>query len=94
MLKPLNGKVLIRENKPAEKTKGGLYIPDSAEEGKVRTGTIVAVSSGLKLKDGSILAHDVKIGDTVIFGAYSGIEVETDEKLLMVSEEDIFAIQE
>lgn len=92
MIKPLADRVLI-EPAPAEaKTESGLYIPDNAKE-KPMQGTVIAVGPGKKDESGKTVAMDVKVGDKVLYGKYSGTEVAVEGKdYLIVRESDIFAI--
>ncbi|MEL6211858.1 MAG: co-chaperone GroES [Pseudomonadota bacterium] len=89
---PLHDRVLVRRIESEEKTKGGLIIPDSAKE-KPQEGEIVAVGAGAKDDDGDRIALDVKAGDRVLFGKWSGTEVKIDgEDLLIMKESDILGI--
>jgi chaperonin GroES len=89
---PLHDRVLVRRIESDEKTKGGLIIPDSAKE-KPAEGLIVAVGAGAKDEDGERIAMDVKAGDRVLFGKWSGTEVTVDgEELLIMKESDILGI--
>jgi len=91
-LTPLHDRVLVRRVESEEKTAGGLIIPDSAKE-KPAEGEIVAVGAGLRDDDGDRIALDVKTGDRVLFGKWSGTEVTVDgEELLMMKESDIMGI--
>ncbi|WP_243613958.1 co-chaperone GroES [Shimia aestuarii] len=91
-LTPLHDRVLVRRVEGEEKTAGGLIIPDSAKE-KPAEGEIVAVGAGLRDDDGDRIALDVKAGDRVLFGKWSGTEVSVDgEELLMMKESDIMGI--
>ena len=91
-LKPLADRIVVRALEAEEKTAGGLYIPDSAKE-KPMMGEIVAVGPGKKSDDGATMAMEVKVGDKVLYGKYSGTEVPVDgEELLMMRESDVFAI--
>jgi chaperonin GroES len=91
-LTPLHDRVLVRRVESEEKTAGGLIIPDSAKE-KPAEGEIVAVGAGLRDDDGDRIALDVKAGDRVLFGKWSGTEVTVDgEELLMMKESDIMGI--
>lgn len=92
MIKPLADRVLIEPAPAEEKTVSGLYIPDNAKE-KPMQGTIVAVGPGKKDESGKTIALDVKVGDKVLYGKYSGTEVSVEGKdYLIVRESDIFAI--
>ena len=89
---PLHDRVLVRRIESEEKTKGGLIIPDSAKE-KPAEGLIVAVGAGAKDEDGDRIAMDVKAGDRVLFGKWSGTEVTVDgEELLIMKESDILGV--
>ncbi|UYH54348.1 co-chaperone GroES [Qipengyuania sp. SS22] len=90
--RPLHDRVLVRRIEAEEKTAGGIIIPDSAQE-KPSEGEIVAVGSGAKAEDGTVTALDVKAGDRVLFGKWSGTEVKLDgEDLLIMKESDIMGI--
>ncbi|MEP2784363.1 MAG: co-chaperone GroES [Pseudoruegeria sp.] len=89
---PLHDRVLVRRLEGEEKTAGGLIIPDSAKE-KPAEGQIVAVGAGAKDDDGDRIAMDVKEGDKVLFGKWSGTEVTLEgEELLIMKESDIMGI--
>ena len=91
-MKPLADRVIIKPLEAEEKTKGGIILPDTAKEKPVE-GTIVAAGPGRKTDDGKIIAMDVKIGDTVLYGKYSGTDVTIEgEEYLIMRESDIFAI--
>ena len=90
--RPLHDRVLVRRIEAEEKTAGGIIIPDSAKE-KPSEGEIVAVGSGTKAEDGKITPLDVKSGDRVLFGKWSGTEVKLDgEDLLIMKESDIMGV--
>ena len=92
--RPLHDRVLVRRVQEEEKTKGGIIIPDSAKE-KPQEGEIVAVGSGARNEAGALVALDVKAGDRVLFGKWSGTEVTVDgEELLIMKESDILGIVE
>ena len=92
--RPLHDRVVVRRIEADEKTKGGIIIPDTAKEKPVE-GEVVAVGNGKVLEDGSIRKVDVKVGDRVLFGKYSGTEVKLDgEERLIVREDDILAVLE
>jgi len=94
MFKPLHDRVLVRRVQQDEKTKGGIIIPDTAKE-KPMEGEIIAVGSGHKAEDGKVTPLDVKKGDRVLFGKWSGTEVTIDgEELLIMKESDILGIIE
>ncbi|SLN66219.1 10 kDa chaperonin 1 [Pseudoruegeria aquimaris] len=89
---PLHDRVLVRRVESDEKTAGGLIIPDSAKE-KPAEGVVVAVGAGAKDEDGDRIAMDVKEGDKILFGKWSGTEVTIDgEELLIMKETDIMGI--
>ncbi|MBI3324154.1 MAG: co-chaperone GroES [Candidatus Omnitrophica bacterium] len=91
-LKPIGDKVIVQRLGSAEKTKSGLYLPDTAQE-KPQEGRVVAVGSGRTLKDGRVIPLSVKPGDRIIFGKYSGSEVKLEDKeYVFLSEDDILAI--
>ncbi|AKM08051.1 co-chaperone GroES [Pelagerythrobacter marensis] len=90
--RPLHDRVLVRRIEAEEKTAGGIIIPDSAKE-KPSEGEIVSVGSGAKAEDGTVTPLDVKAGDRVLFGKWSGTEVKLDgEDLLIMKESDIMGI--
>jgi len=89
---PLHDRVLVRRIESDEKTAGGLIIPDSAKE-KPQEGEVVAVGAGAKDDDGDRIAMDVKAGDRILFGKWSGTEVKIDgEDLIIMKESDILGI--
>lgn len=91
-IKPLRDRVIVRRVNEEEKTKGGIIIPDSAKE-KPQEGEVVAVGNGKVLEDGKVVPLDVKKGDRILFGKYSGTEIKIDgEELLMMREEEILGI--
>ena len=90
--RPLHDRVLVRRVEAEEKTAGGIIIPDTAKE-KPQEGQVVAVGSGTKSEDGKITPLDVKAGDKILFGKWSGTEVKLDGKdLLIMKESDILGI--
>ena len=92
-LKPLGDRVVIKPRKAEEKTKGGIYLPDTATKEKPLLGTVVAVGSGKIMDDGSRAAMEVKIDDQVIFSKYAGTEIKLEgEEYLIMREDDILAI--
>ncbi len=91
-MKPLADRVLVEPAAAETKTQSGIYIPDNAKE-KPMQGKVVAVGPGKRSEKGDLIALDVKVGDTVLYGKYSGTEVAVDGKnYLIVRESDIFAI--
>jgi len=92
--RPLHDRVLIRRVEQEARTAGGIIIPDTAKE-KPMEGEVVAVGPGARSEDGKIHPLDVKVGDRVLFGKYSGQTVKVDgDELLVMREEDIFAVVE
>lgn len=92
--KPLHDRVLVRRLEDEERTAGGVIIPDTAKE-KPMQGAVVATGPGGRDDKGNIVAMDVKAGDTILFGKWSGTEVKMDgEELLIMKESDIMGILE
>ena len=92
--KPLHDRVLVRRVESDEKTKGGLIIPDTAKE-KPAEGEVVAVGAGARDEDGDRIKMDVKEGDRILFGKWSGTEITLDgQELLIMKESDILGIIE
>ena len=90
--RPLHDRVVVRRVESEAKTKGGIIIPDTAKE-KPQEGEIVAVGSGARDESGKVVALDVKVGDRVLFGKWSGTEVKLNgEDLLIMKESDIMGI--
>ena len=90
--RPLHDRVVVRRVDSEEKTKGGIIIPDTAKE-KPSEGVIVSVGPGARDDSGKIIAPDVKAGDRVLFGKWSGTEVKLDGKdLLIMKETDIMGV--
>ena len=90
--KPLHDRVLVRRVQADEKTKGGIIIPDTAKE-KPQEGEVVAVGGGSRSDDGKVTPLDVKAGDKILFGKWSGTEVKIDgQELLIMKESDIMGI--
>ncbi len=91
-VRPLQDRILVRRTAEEEKTVGGLFIPDTAKE-KPSKGEIVACGKGKITEEGKVLPLEVKVGDRVLFGKYSGTELKFNgEELLMMREEDILGI--
>ena len=89
---PLHDRVLVRRIESEEKTAGGLIIPDSAKE-KPQEGEVVAVGAGARDEKGERLPMDVKAGDRILFGKWSGTEIKLDgEELLIMKESDILGV--
>ena len=90
--RPLHDRVLIRRIESDEKTAGGIIIPDTAKE-KPQQGKVIAVGKGKVEKDGKVTPLDVKEGDTVLFGKYSGQEIKIEgEEYLIMREEEILGV--
>ena len=90
--RPLHDRVLVRRVEAEEKTAGGIIIPDTAKE-KPQEGDVVAVGGGAKAEDGTVTPLDVKAGDRILFGKWSGTEVKVNgEDLLIMKESDILGI--
>jgi chaperonin GroES len=90
--RPLHDRVLVRRLEGETKTAGGVIIPDTAQE-KPQEGEVVAVGSGARSEDGKVTPLDVKKGDKVLFGKWSGTEVKIDgEELIIMKESDIMGI--
>ncbi len=90
--RPLHDRVLVRRIENEEKTPGGIIIPDTAKE-KPSEGKVIAVGAGARGEDGKVIALDVKAGDRVLFGQWSGNEIKIDgEELLIMKESDILGI--
>jgi len=91
-LTPLGDRVIVKPKAPEEKTKGGIILPDTAQE-KPMEGEVVAVGSGKTDDNGKKIAMDLKTGDKVLYGKYSGTEVKiNDEEFLIMRESDVYAI--
>jgi chaperonin GroES len=92
--RPLHDRVVVRRLKQDEKTAGGIIIPDTAQE-KPMEGEIIAAGPGARNEQGQLVALDVKVGDRVLFGKWSGTEVKLDgEELMIMKESDIMGIIE
>jgi chaperonin GroES len=92
--RPLHDRVVVRRVKEEEKTRGGIIIPDTAQE-KPQEGEVIAVGPGARDEDGEYIKPDVKVGDRVLFGKWSGTEVKIDgEDLLIMKESDIMGVLE
>jgi chaperonin GroES len=93
-IRPLHDRVVVRRKEEESTSTGGIVIPDSAAE-KPSTGEILATGNGKVTDSGEVRALDVKVGDTVYFGKYSGTEIKVDgEELLIMREDDIIAVVE
>jgi chaperonin GroES len=92
--RPLHDRVVVKRIEQEEKTKGGIIIPDTAKE-KPQEGEIMAVGPGARDEDGELVPLDVKVGDRVLFGKWSGTEVKIDgEDLLIMKESDLLGVIE
>ena len=93
-IRPLHDRAVIRRMEEERKSAGGIVIPDSATEKPIR-GEVVAVGKGKILENGDVRPMDIRVGDRVLFGKYSGTEVKVDsEDLLVMREDDIMAVIE
>ena len=92
-IQPLGDRVVVKPLEAENKTKGGILLPDTAKE-KPQEGEVIAVGKGKVLESGAVKALDVKVGDKVLYGKYSGNEITTKEgeELLIMREEDILAV--
>ncbi len=92
--RPLHDRVLVKRVKEEEKTKGGIIIPDTAQE-KPQEGEVVAVGPGARDEDGERIPMDLKVGDRILFGKWSGTEVKIDgDDLLIMKESDVMGVIE
>ena len=93
-IRPLGDRLLVKRIEEEDKSKGGIIIPDSAKE-KPQEGKVVAVGKGKMLDDGKMVALEVKAGDRILFGKYSGTDVKIEgEEHLIMREDDILAVVE
>lgn len=93
-IRPLQDRVIVKRIQEEEKTKGGIIIPDTAKE-KPQEGKVVAVGKGKLNEDGKVVPLDVKVNDRILFGKYSGSEINIDgEEHLIMREEDILGVIE
>jgi chaperonin GroES len=93
-VKPLRDRVLVKRLESEEKTKGGIIIPDAAKE-KPLEGKVMAVGGGKLLDDGTVRPLDLKVGDKILFGKYTGTEVKIDgDEMVLLREEDVLAVIE
>lgn len=92
--RPLHDRILVRRIEAEQKTAGGIIIPDTARE-KPSEGEVVAVGPGVRKDDGTLVALDVKAGDRILFGKWSGTEIKLDgEDLLIMKESDVMGVIE
>jgi chaperonin GroES len=93
-IRPLHDRVIVKRLEEERKTPGGIVIPDTAAEKPIQ-GKVIAVGKGKILEDGTVRPLDVKVGDKILFGKYSGTEVKMDgDELLVMREEDVMAVIE
>ncbi len=93
-IRPLHDRVVLKRLEEEEKTAGGIIIPDTAKE-KPQRGEIIAIGAGAKDENGKVVPLDVKVGDMVLFGKWSGTEVKLDgQEVLVMKESDIIAVIE
>ena len=91
-IRPLHDRVVVRRMEEERTSPGGIFIPDSAAEKPMR-GEVVAIGTGKRLDNGDIAALAVKVGDTVLFGKYSGTEIKIDgDDVVVMREDDIMAV--
>jgi len=91
-LKPLSDRVIVKPKEPEEVTKGGIILPDTAKE-KPMEGEIIAVGEGRTSDDGKLIKMELKVGDKILYGKYSGTEVKVnDVEYLIMRESDVYAI--
>jgi chaperonin GroES len=92
--RPLHDRILIKRIEEKETVKGGIIIPDTAKE-KPQEGEVIAVGNGKKTEDGKVVPLDVKAGDRILFGKYSGTEIKIDnQEYLIFKEEDVLGVVE
>jgi chaperonin GroES len=87
MLRPLYDRIVVKRVAEEERTKGGLYIPDQNKE-KPAQGEVIAIGQGRRLESGALVPLEVAVGDKVLFGKYSGTEIEIDDQKLLILRED------
>ncbi len=93
-IRPLHDRVIVQRIEEEEKTKGGIIIPDTAKE-KPQEGKVIAVGPGKILENGTKITLDVKVGDKILFGKYSGTEIKIEgDEFLMMREDDILGVIE
>lgn len=92
-IKPLGSRIVVKRSE-AEKTKGGIYLPDSAQE-KPKEGTVLAVGPGVPNDEGKLIPLDIKEGDRVLFSSYGGTEVKLEEtEYLILKEEEVLGVMQ
>ena len=93
-LRPMQDRIIVKRLEEETMTAGGIFIPETAKE-KPQKGEIVAVGNGKKTEDGKVIPLDVKVGDKVLFGKYSGTEIKIEgEEYLIMREDDILGVME
>jgi chaperonin GroES len=93
-IRPLSDRIVVQPEELETKTKGGIYIPDTADKDKPMKGKIIAIGNG-KFVDGKMQPLQVQVGDTILFGKYSGTSIKLDDKeLLVMREEDVMGVLE
>jgi chaperonin GroES len=91
-IKPLGDRVVVKRSEEKEKTKGGILLPDTAKE-RPQEGKIVAIGEGRKTDEGKVVPLTLKVGDTILYGKYSGTEITVDEEeYLIMREDDVLAV--
>ena len=93
-VRPLQDRILVRRTEEVEKTRGGIIIPDSAKERPLE-GNVIAVGSGKRLEDGTLVKLDVKAGDRILFGKYAGTEIKVDGvEHIIIREDEVLGVLE
>lgn len=93
-VRPLHDRILIKRIEEQETVRGGIIIPDTAKE-KPQEGEVIAVGNGKKTEDGKVLPLDVKVGDRILFGKYSGTDIKiAEEEYLILREDEVLAVLE
>jgi len=93
-IRPLYDRIVVKRIEETETVKGGIIIPDSAKE-KPQEGEVVAVGNGKRLEDGKLVPLDVKVGDRILFGKYSGNEIKIEgDEFLIIREDEILGVLE
>lgn len=91
-IRPLHDRIIVKRLEGEEKTKGGIFIPDTAKE-KPLEGTVIAIGNGRITEDGKVRPMDLKKGDTILFGKYAGTEIKLDgDEHLILREDDVLAV--